>query len=512
MRLPLSVMIAWRNIFRHKGKSLVIGSILFLGSLIMTVGNGVISGMDRGVERNIVNGFLGNAVIISDKQKSDNILFEMMGAAIEPLPNFAQIRPVLARLPYVERFLPAGKNMGMVLSGDENAAPSFLYLIGVDFAAYEKMFPGNMRPVEGRFLKSGEPGILLTKQLRDEHIYPSLNQWPVPVGGSVVEANLSKEARENRPELKTTDNLVIMGSNLDNSSTDIRFPIRGIVKYRALDTMFGHFALTDMESYRACLGYFSASSQSVPVAGETQKILNLDNSNLDALFETGNLFVDNPRNPVRPVLSRKPAPAPSGSPNLEDGIYNLIFVKFKDSRPAGSALKDLNRELKLAKTGSRAVSWKKAAGPIGSMTTLIKGSLLLFVTFLFVVAVIIIVNTLTMAAMERTPEIGMMRAIGARQGFIRAMFFGETGMLALVFGGAGLLLGALIVNVIPWLHITSANDFVQLLYGGDTFHPMLKPGDLVLTVLELVFVTVAAALYPARVASQIKPLDAVARD
>ena len=78
---------------------------------------------------------------------------------------------------------------------------------------------------------------------------------------------------------------------------------------------------------------------------------------------------------------------------------------------------------------------------IGSLTTLIKGSLLIFVSFLFLVAVIIIINTLTMAAMERTPEIGMMRAIGARKNFIRAMFFGETGMLAGVFGGAGVGFG-----------------------------------------------------------------------
>ena len=44
MKMPLSITIAWRNILRHKGKSLVIGVILFLGSLLMTVGNGIISG------------------------------------------------------------------------------------------------------------------------------------------------------------------------------------------------------------------------------------------------------------------------------------------------------------------------------------------------------------------------------------------------------------------------------------------------------------------------------------
>ena len=73
--MRLIIKIAWRNILRHKGKSIVIGIILFLGSLIMTFGNGVISGMERGLEKNIVQGFTGDIVIISDRQESDNVLF-----------------------------------------------------------------------------------------------------------------------------------------------------------------------------------------------------------------------------------------------------------------------------------------------------------------------------------------------------------------------------------------------------------------------------------------------------
>ncbi len=512
MRIPLSLIIAWRNLGRHKGKSLIIGFILFLGALLMTVGNGVISGMDHGIEQNIVNGFLGDAVVVADKQKSDNILLNMMGAAIEAVPNYAEIKPVLAAQPYVARFLPVGKNMGMVLSDDPDSSPAPIYMIGTDFGAYQKMFPHNITVTEGRLLKPGERGILLTNHLRAEHIYTYINRWVVPQGGKVVAAHLSKAAKENKADLQTMDNIVVLGMDIDNSATDIRFPVKGIIKYRALDTIFGHFAITDIESYRACLGYFTASSQQAPVAKENQKILGLDNANLDALFGSGNLVVSNTRHTVTlPKVQSAPVKPPTAE-NIENGLYNLIFVRFKSGVAPASALLKLNQALMQAKVNARAIPWKKAAGPIGSMTTLIKGALVLFVTFLFVVAIIIIVNTLTMSAMERTSEIGMMRAIGARKQFIRAMFFGETGMLALVFGGAGLVLGIIIVNVIPMLHITSANDFVQLLYGGNTFHPMFKWTDLVMTVLELGLVTVTAALYPMRVAGQIKPLDAIARD
>ena len=129
--MNLIFKIAWRNISRHKGKSIIIGVILFLGSLIMTIGNGVISGMEKGLQDNIINGFTGDIVIISDKQESDNVLFTLMGKAIEPINNFLKIKEVLVKQDYVEKFLPAGRNMAMILN-EEGGAPGFAFLIGVD--------------------------------------------------------------------------------------------------------------------------------------------------------------------------------------------------------------------------------------------------------------------------------------------------------------------------------------------------------------------------------------------
>ena len=83
---------------------------------------------------------------------------------------------------------------------------------------------------------------------------------------------------------------------------------------------------------------------------------------------------------------------------------------------------------------------------------------------LFVVAVIIIVNTLTMATLERITEIGMMRAIGAGKSFIRGMFIGETAMLSGVFGGAGIIAGIAIVKIIPLLNITSEKFNLRVVY------------------------------------------------
>lgn len=161
---------------------------------------------------------------------------------------------------------------------------------------------------------------------------------------------------------------------------------------------------------------------------------------------------------------------------------------------------------------ARVVSWQKASGVLGSMAVLIKAVLFGFTMFLFFVAIIIIVNTLSMAALERTSEIGMMRAVGAQKSFIRNMFVGETALLSMVFGGVGIIVGIIAVWIIPGMNITTQNDFLQLMYGGDTLKPMLSFVDIIVTVIQLFLVTVIAVVYPVKVAQSITPLDAISRD
>lgn len=505
--MKLILTISWRNILRHKGKSLVIGVILFTGAFLMTVGNGVISGMAAGIKKNIINGFMGDIVLISDAQKSDNILLPMMGSAIEPVTSYKKIKEVLRAQPYVKSFLPVGKNLAMVLDED-SSTPGFAYLIGVDFAEYRKMFPDNFRVIEGSYPASGERALLFPDFARGE-FYRFYNVWFIPEGGKAVKENLSKEALEDIASLPVSSSAVMLGmSGGINSTNDIRFPIRGIIRYGALNKIFGHFCLVDIESYRECLGYFTAADMAAQVPKEEKKLLSLEGADLDSMFGGEELI-----GPARKAPKEKAAaPAKAEAKTAEDGVYNAVFVKLGEGTDYKSAQARLDAALSAAGTGVHAATWDKASGPIGGMAMIIKSALFIFVMLLFSVAVIIIVNTLTMSAIERASELGMMRAVGARKSFIAGMFLGETALLSAVFGGAGILAGVAAVKLIPLFRITTENELLQLLYGGNFFNPLLSLSGIALTVLQLAAVTVAAALYPMKVAGGITPLDAISRD
>jgi ABC-type lipoprotein release transport system permease subunit len=524
--MRLIFKLAFRNVWRHRGQSFVIGAILFLGALLMTLGNGVVTGMEQGLQRTVAGSFTGDLVLVPKAQASDNVFLEMMGRSLEPLYGYRALAASLDSSPWVSAHLPIGKGTVLVVN-EEDGSPVILYVLGVDFDRYRAFFPGNLAMIEGGMPPSGAPGLLLPTGARLE-IQRQANLWFLPKGAKMDTSQLSDaDAKRHASDLILKRDMVLMGFNEANTATDIRLPVDGIFKYRALNNIFGSFALADIESFRRCTGYFTADQRALkPLAGRDSALLALDESGLDRLLGGEPLAAASvtsapPADPVAPVPKDEAAQAPlpattspsdRGTTPLDDGAYNLVLVALRDPSRAAAAQAGLNALFAKQKLEVRAISWKQALGPIGSLALLIKAALAVFVGLLFLVAVIIIVNTLTMAALERTPELGMMRAIGARKGFIGRMFLAETAVLSALFGGLGIGTGALATLALSALHLTSANDMLQLAFGGDTFRPALAPGDFLISGAELILVALAAVAYPMRLAQRISPLDAVYRE
>ncbi len=505
--MGLVTKIAWRNIQRHRGKSFVIGIILFMGALIMTIGNGVISGMDKGLRENIMNRFTGQVVIISKNQIEDNVIFTPMGKDVEVISGYDTIKKVLQGRDYIARFMPAAKGLTLILN--ESGDVGYALVLGVKFGDYQKMFLNNVRLVEGSFLTNDDRGVLVSTGNRSR-IYDEQGFWLVPRGAGVNEKKLPPEARAHRAELDVRDSIVLMGGSMENTSRDLMVEVKGIVEYEYLDEFWKNFNIMDIESFREAFQYVTASDALVEIPVEKKKLLETDN--LDNLF--GDTLVEKSvttdrKYDITGLIGKKVV---QKRLDVDAGSYNLVFVKLKDPDRIGKALDDLNVRLKKAGAEARAVSWKEAVGQIGDIAMIMRAVTIGFVMLIFFVAIIIIMNTLSMAALERVSEIGMMRAVGAQKSFIARMFFAETAMISFVFGGVGILAGMAVVYLLNLLGITTDNHVLVLLFGGNVFRPLLDFGDILIGVTELCIVTAIAALYPLRVARGITPLDAIMRD
>jgi putative ABC transport system permease protein len=107
---------------------------------------------------------------------------------------------------------------------------------------------------------------------------------------------------------------------------------------------------------------------------------------------------------------------------------------------------------------------------------------------------IVITNIMLVAVAERTAEIGLRRALGARQRDVRRQFLLEAALLSLAGGIAGVLLGGLISLAVDRLAHFPAN---------------LTPGIAALGLGLSVAVGVVAGYWPAVHASKLQPVDAL---
>ena len=107
---------------------------------------------------------------------------------------------------------------------------------------------------------------------------------------------------------------------------------------------------------------------------------------------------------------------------------------------------------------------------------------------------VVIMNIMLISVAQRTHEIGLRRAVGARRGDIIRQFLFEALCVAVAAGLLGALLGAGLASVLAW------NDAAT---SKVTWIPFL------LSVVSCGLLAVAFGLYPARKAALVDPVVAL---
>ena len=131
--------------------------------------------------------------------------------------------------------------------------------------------------------------------------------------------------------------------------------------------------------------------------------------------------------------------------------------------------------------------------------------LMLFGVIALIVSAIGMFNTMTIALLERTEEIGIMKSIGASKTSVSLMFIVEAtlmGFLGGVFGVLFGLIGGSIVNILV--------NFIANRLGGQSVTLFYSPLWFIASIILFgSFVGLLTGVFPARKASRIDPLDAL---
>jgi len=126
-----------------------------------------------------------------------------------------------------------------------------------------------------------------------------------------------------------------------------------------------------------------------------------------------------------------------------------------------------------------------------------------------IVAILGMFNTLTISLLERTKEIGLMLALGARRRDVRMLFVFEAGLISLAGALAGIalaVLGGLAVNLA--VNLNAQTRGVTAWFELFVFPPWLFFATIFITLL----IGLIVVYIPARRAEKINPIEALRRE
>ncbi|NVI98971.1 FtsX-like permease family protein [Myxococcus sp. AM009] len=118
-QLRLLLQVAFRNLFSSK-INLLIGGIIFFGTLLVVVGGALMDSMDSAMSRSIIGSVAGHLQVYSDDSKDPLALYGSMSGEpdLAALDDFSQLRPFLEKHPNVKTVVPLGTSGAIITSGN----------------------------------------------------------------------------------------------------------------------------------------------------------------------------------------------------------------------------------------------------------------------------------------------------------------------------------------------------------------------------------------------------------
>lgn len=218
------------------------------------------------------------------------------------------------------------------------------------------------------------------------------------------------------------------------------------------------------------------------------------------------------------------------------GIYKTVntgfdemclFARFDDLRKQLSIEKDAVHEIaillqnnglaKEVKPSIQKVSgnndvqtWKEISPEMSIITDSMDQYMYIFILIILIALCFGIINTMLMAVLERTKEIGMLMAVGMNKRRIFAMIIWESVMLTLTGGVLGIVSGIVVSGIFERNPINLSAFALGLeKHGMGTEISTVFPGESLGILVALVVLTgIISAVYPARKALKLNPAEA----
>jgi len=186
----------------------------------------------------------------------------------------------------------------------------------------------------------------------------------------------------------------------------------------------------------------------------------------------------------------------------------MAIVKIKPDHDSAIVMEDIERELEASAIRRRGedkaftvMSSETVTDMVENIMGVIQLAVFAFASIAIIVGGIGIMNTMYTSVKERTKEIGILKAVGAKRKHITTIFLYEAGIIGFIGGLGGVVLGLILAFSIQIIMAGSGTMF----YLEAHVSPFLIIFGLAFSVLVGCF----SGFFPARQAAKLEPVDAL---
>ena len=503
------IKLALRNLKEHKSKTVIIACFLIFGVAIVILGNSFLESVNRGLEKDFRANYTGDIAI--GKNPDKGVINDIFGVNST---NITTDVPLLPAIPDLDQVMEIVNETDGIKSHTKLISAQILVAYGVEMDLSDLTDRDDLGfddlPISMLF--AGENNTYW-------NTFPSVNfvegTYPAPDTNEIMIDTRVKKAYESlySRELHVGDTVLCAGATANTVLREAK--VVGIFNPPNENSAMFQIVYCNPAFARsfADLTYASSFSQELPDSVDLS-LNTMDEDDLfssfdDDLFEfdDADSFLGSGIDDFDSILGDTTLRDELNK--TDDGAWNYILMKVNNPLQTNAIIAVLNQKFKEAGLDVYAMDWRAAAY---SYSQSVEGIGLVFnilIIILAIVVFIIIMNTMIVSVIERTGEIGTMRAIGAEKKFVRRLFMSETLILTSISSVVGVIVAGIIMAIFNSLNITITNSIAKMILGGGLLRFSPTPAIIIITIIIAIGGSLISNLSPVKSALKITPLKAL---
>jgi len=467
---------AWKNVWRNKVRSLVVISSVTVGIFAGVFSVALMNGMIAQRINDALNDEISHIQIASKEFRINNDPQLVIGNPERVLSVIESVNGV------------SGVSERTLISGMANTASKSagVQIIGIDpekekkvFTLYNKIMPGT-----GDYFEKDSK---LSLAFIGQELAKDLNI----IRYSVDSSTLLRLREKGLPEEIISRLEPLCDKSFANEKKFIKemrsvYSAGEAMKYGLLIRME---AWTFREGARMTLTFLDKDNNQVGAVFRLTALYDMANS----MFEKSSVFVRD--TDLKKLIG------------LNENDFHQIIVKISNVDQTD----EITDQLALKLPDLEVMSWKKISPDLAMMTDMVSQFYLIFGIIILAALAFGIINTMLMVVLERTRELGMLKAIGMNKKKIFSMIMLESVFLSLTGAFAGMIISYILVRITgnTGINLAQAAEGFEALGYSAIVYPEIDAGFFGIVTILVIITGILSSVYPALKALKLNPVEAI---